>query len=95
MFTLEVFTLFDTFAHLNHVVWLSLFLFFSIHLNCIVLDLDCITLKLMCPGPGFHVELETRFAAQVNEFKLKVFELEQQILSQAPLGIRALRYSLN
>ena len=52
----------------------------------------CMMHGMNSPGPGFQVELETKFAAQAQTwqwFKLKVSELEQQILSQAPLGNRA------
>ena len=44
------------------------------------------------PGPGFQVEFETRFAAQAQKpwgWIIDMSELEQQILSQAPLGNRA------
>ena len=43
-------------------------------------------------GPGFQVELETRFAAQAQKpwaWIIDMSELEQQILSQAPLGNQA------
>ena len=52
---------------------------------------------LVGPGPGFQVELETRFAAQAQTpwaWIIDMSELEQQILSQAPLGNRALMYWL-
>ena len=50
-----------------------------------------VCIRLCSPGPGFQVELETRFAAQAQKpwaWIIDISELEQQILSQAPLGNR-------